>query len=242
MVDAVFRRAAQNKSDLSYSDKTILGAETQALQNCKYALCISEPDRSAVIEKFPSTRTLLFPIIRFARTPQRQNDRRSRNLLFIGSLVHTPNRMAAEWIVKELAPKLNSINPEIQLVFAGQGTKDFDQAHSNVTGLGLVADLNVLYSESFATIAPMKIAAGINGKVVESLCFQIPPIISEPVSTNLPRGLLENCEIARNTQEYAAIANRIYKDQNKYAERKYTLKEVNGASNIEILIHLLNER
>jgi glycosyltransferase involved in cell wall biosynthesis len=241
MVDAVFRREAQNKDKLSFSDKAVLEFERNALQNCRYALSISESDQDAVMENFPQTKALLFPIMRFARTIEGKNLTPPQNLLFIGSLVHTPNRIAAEWIVKELAPKLLMINPEIRLVLAGQGSEEFSRVHSNVQGLGMVSDLHSLYAESFATIAPMAVAAGVNGKVIESLCFQRPAIISEAVSVNLPQSLRGYCEVALNADEYAAIADKIFKGVKNNEKTFYTMTEVNAKSNIETLIKLLSE-
>lgn len=241
MVDAVFRRADQNKGHLSLFDRNILAFETEALQNCRCAFAISERDRDAVIKQFPSTTTLYFPIIRFPRNSSNRRVSIPRNLLFIGSLVHTPNRIAAEWIVKELAPKLFLVNPEIQLVLAGKGSEEFNRVYSNVRGLGLVADLNSLYAESFATIAPMEVAAGVNGKVVESLCFQRPAIISDAVSLNLPPGLLRYCEVAVNVDDYANIADKMYKVSAENKKRSFKMEEVNGKSNIEILEKLLCE-
>lgn len=242
MVDAVFRRATQNKNKLSLSDRTILQYESEALQNCKFALSISETDQIAVIERFPATNTLLFPIIRFARYLNKRISPPPDKLLFIGSMVHTPNKIAADWLVKELAPQLLLKNPEIRLVLAGQGTEEFNRAHSNVSGLGMVSDLNSLYADSFATVAPMAVAAGINGKVIESLCYQTPPIISEAVSANMPKSLLEYCEIAMNLEEYSNFADRLFKNPKTNKELVYALKQVNGKSNIVTLIDLLKGR
>lgn len=241
MVDAVFRRAEQSKGGLSYSDKYILNFETEALQNCRYALSISEKDCEAVLEKFPSTNTLLFPIMRFARTINEQSGANSYNLLFIGSLGHTPNRIAADWILQELAPKLQIVNPKIQLVLAGQGTDKYNRIRPNLRGLGLVADLNGLYAESFATIAPMAVAAGVNGKVIESLCYQKPAIISEAVSVNLPSTFLQNCEIAKTTDDYVTIADRIFSESKRHQSSRYNMKAVDGTSNIITLFHLLTK-
>jgi len=241
MIDAVFRRAEQNKNNLSIADKQILSSEKFALQNCKYALCISETDRSYVSEKFPSTRSIHFPIMRFVHSKSKEKKLKPKNLLFIGSLVHTPNKLAADWIVKHFAPKLLSVNPEIKIVLAGVGTDGYGRDEINVVGLGQVADLRSLYADSFASIAPMKVASGINGKVVESLCFSVPPIVSEAVSINLPSNLLSYCEVAQSVDEYAIIADRIFNNPKNYQQRHCDMKEVNGASNIKTIIELLRD-
>ena len=241
MVDAVFRRAAQNKSGLSFLDRQILGYEAEALQNCKVALSISESDCQSVNHEFPSTNTSYFPIMRFPHQVSPEKPAPSNNLLFIGSLIHTPNRVAVEWIIHKLAPKLSAINPEITILLAGLGSDVYDRSASNVRGLGQVSDLNRLYAGSFATIAPMEIAAGINGKVVESLCFRVPALISEAVAVNLPKGLLNYCEIASNADEYAVIADKIFKNADQYASKKYQMKEVNGTLNIKTISKLVKE-
>ena len=241
MVDAVFRRASQGKKQLSHADKNILFYETDALQNCRYALSISEADQAAVLKKFPSTKTMLFPIMRFPHSVSKKDDSTRTKLLFIGSMSHGPNKVAAEFIVKDLAPKLLSTNKSIQIVLAGVGTELYDRFHKNVLGIGQVSDLNGLYAECFATIAPMDVAAGVNGKVIESLCFRIPAIISEAVSMNLPSGLVDYCEIAKNTDEYVLIAENLFNESQEYNQRQFQLNEVNGTSNMKIIKKLLRE-
>ncbi len=241
MVDAVFRRASQSKNQLSHADKNILIYETQALQNCRYALSISEADRAEVLKKFPSTKTMLFPIMRFPHSVSKKVHSTRTKLLFIGSMNHDPNKVAVEFIVKDLAPKLLSANKRIQIVLAGVGTEFYGRFQKNVLGLGQVSDLNGLYAECFATIAPMNIAAGVNGKVIESLCFRIPAIISEAVSMNLPHGLIRYCEIAKNTDEYVLIAEKLFNESLEYKQYQFQLNQVNGTSNMETIKELLRE-
>lgn len=241
MVDAVFRRAEQSERDLSQADKHIIYFENSALQNCKYALCISESDQEAVAEKFPTVKTIHFPIIRFPRARAMKKVGSQVKLLFIGSLNHTPNKVAADWLVEKLAPRLRSVNSKIELVLVGLGSEAYDQYGSNVRGLGMVTNLNELYAASFATIAPMNVAAGINGKVIESLSFGLPAIISEAVSKNLPAEILGNCVIARDLDEYAFIANEMFNNSETYAKGKYQLENLNGSSNIKTISKLLRE-
>ena len=241
MVDAVFRRASQGKKQLSHADKNILFYETDALQNCRYALSISEADQAAVLKKFPSTKTMLFPIMRFPHSVSKKEDSTRTKLLFIGSMNHGPNKVAAELIVKDLAPKLLSTNKSIQIVLAGVGTELYDRFDKNVLGIGQVSDLNGLYAECFATIAPMDVAAGVNGKVIESLCFGIPAIISEAVYMNVPSGLVDYCEIAKNTDEYVLIAENLFNESQEYNQRQFQLNEVNGTSNMKVIKKLLRE-
>jgi len=242
MVDAVFRRAAQNRSELSLSDKNILTFEASAMQNCNYAFCISQRDLESVVERFPSVKAILFPIIRFSRKNSLNKVVNPRKLLFIGSLAHPPNKVAADWIVKELAPQLLLVNKDIELVLAGLGTDMYDRAEINVTGLGLVTDLKELYAETFATIAPMRVAAGINGKVIESLCFRVPAIVSEEVSLNLPNYLLDCCEVVQDIQDYVRIADFMFKHPEKYLKLPYDLKKLNGMSNLKTLNKLLRNQ
>jgi glycosyltransferase involved in cell wall biosynthesis len=242
MVDAVFRRADQNNYELSPSDKNILSYEVSAMQNCDYALCISQRDLEYVMERFPSVKAIVFPIIRFSRNISANKVVNPVKLLFIGSLAHPPNKVAADWIVKELAPQLLLVNRDIELVLAGIGTDAYDGAQINVSGLGLVADLKELYAETFATIAPMRVAAGINGKVVESLCFRVPAIVSEAVSLNLPDNLLGCCEVVRDIDEYVRTADYMFKNPEKYSKLLFDLKELNGVSNLKTLNKLLNKQ
>jgi hypothetical protein len=81
----------------------------------------------------------------------------------------------------------------------------------------------------------------VNGKVIESLCYQKPAIISEAVSVNLPPGFLQNCEIAKNTEDYVTIADRIFRESKTHQSSNYNMKAVDGTSNVITLFGLLTE-
>jgi glycosyltransferase involved in cell wall biosynthesis len=239
MVDAVFRRFEQSEKDISDSDRKALNYERNALNNCELAFCISAADQRAVTEKFPHTPTEVYPIVRFPRLSYSDTQVQREWITFIGSLGHTPNRKAAEWIIKEFAPSLYSVNPEIKIVLAGIGTDSYNGVLANVIGLGVVSNLPKLYEKSFATIAPMEIAAGINGKVIESLCFGVTPIVSSAVGENLPSELIEHCKVAKSVDEYIERTILLSKKRIEVGLDKFGLESVNGNENLKILRILL---
>jgi len=240
MVDAVFRRFEQSPRNTSNSDRNILRYEQNALNNCEEAFCISSADQIAVADKFPSTPTKIYPIIRYPKRNYSENQFPRKWVTFIGSQGHAPNRLAVDWIIKNFAPLLHSANPDIKIAIAGIGTDPYDGLAPNVLGLGAVSHLSELYNKSFAAIAPMEIAAGINGKVVESLCFGVTPLISRPVARNLPSELLAQCEVAESLDEY--IQKTIFLSKAKVSSRpeNFRLDSVNGRENFAVLKSVLD--
>jgi hypothetical protein len=99
-------------------------------------------------------------------------------LLFIGDCTWRPNREAAEWIAKHLAPALGMWNREVQVTLAGHGTEGLTAgfAGGSIKGLGYVEDLTSLYQSSFSVLAPIQTGSGVNIKVLDALRHGVPVI------------------------------------------------------------------
>jgi hypothetical protein len=132
---------------------------------------------AACSEKFPNSKFKLFPIIRNFEKSDLRNLKTRDRILFVGTLTHTPNRNALDFILKEIAPRIEELYPDLVFSIVGKGTQECKFYSSNVELLGMLENLEDIYSQSIVSLAPMSIAAGINGKVVDlglSYLYKLP--------------------------------------------------------------------
>jgi len=89
-------------------------------------------------------------------------------VVFVGSFQYPPNVRAFEYICSKLAPRLSQSEAQAQILVAGLGSEPFAKnLPDNVQVLGTVDDLDGLLYASAVGIAPMDVAGGTSGKVVD---------------------------------------------------------------------------
>jgi hypothetical protein len=237
MIDAVFRRYEQNKILMNSDDLTILEFETKAILGAKICFAISNSDIESCRLKYPISRFELFPIIRGFQSIENRSSKVLSRVFFVGSMRHTPNRLAAEFIIREIAPQIAKLNLGIVFTLVGQGTEDLARKSENVELLGLVNNLEALYQESFVSLAPMQVAAGINGKVLESIGFGLISLVSKEVSFNLSPSM-RRCTIECDlVEDYVREIVSLFLNPEYISEedRKNVEVEIDGTINAEML-------
>lgn len=93
--------------------------------------------------------------------------RRRRMLLFVGVLGYPPNAEGVRRFVREVWPRVRSAHPDWEFIVAGAGKPPVRAP--GVRFAGFVEDLDSLYEESAAVVAPVFSGAGTSLKVLEAL-------------------------------------------------------------------------
>lgn len=104
-----------------------------------------------------------------------------RDMLFIGSFNHPPNREGIQHFLTAIWPFVTRSLPDARLHLCGSGFEDSGIAAANVVLHGRVSDstLRYLYSITRVAIAPLLSGAGLKGKVVEAMTHGVPSVGSE---------------------------------------------------------------
>lgn len=89
-------------------------------------------------------------------------------VVFVGSFEYAPNVRALRYVSSNLAPRLAREDPRVLILVAGVGSEAYSSAEaSNLRILGTVDDLDGLLYASHIGIAPMDVAGGTSGKIVD---------------------------------------------------------------------------
>jgi glycosyltransferase involved in cell wall biosynthesis len=147
-------------------------------------LCVTEQDHELLARAGASNLTTVpLGIDTEALQPVRAALPR-RQVLFVGSFAHPPNRTAAALLCEQIWPAVRPSLPDWTLVLAGPGSDTFldqrPQTSAGIEATGFVDDLTELFAESRVFAAPLFEGGGIKIKILEALARGI-PVVTTPI-------------------------------------------------------------
>jgi sugar transferase (PEP-CTERM/EpsH1 system associated) len=140
------------------------------------------------------------------------NDRRSRRILFVGSMDYHANIGGVVDFAREVWPGLHSARPELVLTIVGRDPATEVRQLRSIAGIevtGTVADVRPYYREAVAAIVPLKVGGGSRLKILEAMAAGV-PVVSTTLGAeglNVQNG--ENILIANTDQELAETIIRV---------------------------------
>lgn len=101
-----------------------------------------------------------------------------KDLLFVGGFNHKPNYDGIAWFIDHILPLVKQNIPEIKLYIVGSNPPEdlIERQSENVIITGYVTDeqLENYYNSTRVVVVPLRFGAGVKGKVVEALYYQVP--------------------------------------------------------------------
>lgn len=130
-------------------------------------------------------------------------------LLFIGSFVHEPNRDAARFLVRRVAPELRTERVPFALVIAGLQAPPWlrKAGGAGVTVISDAPDLDPLYRSADIVLAPMPHGGGTKNKTLEAMAWGLPVVGTSQAFTGLPQ--LAGRAFVREALDPLAMALRV---------------------------------
>ncbi len=114
-----------------------------------------------------------------------------RNIMFVGGFNHPPNIDAVLWFAKEIFPYVLKKYPDMQWHVVGSNPplEIKELAGENILIEGFLSDdeLQKLYRSCRLAVVPLRVGAGVKGKVVEAAYYQIPLITTSIGAEGLSR-------------------------------------------------------
>ena len=127
------------------------------------------------------------------------------DVVFTGNMSYPPNVEGALYIVKEVLPILKKAKPSIQILICGKNPSSSVRrlANENVTVTGWVEDIRTAYNNSKVFFAPMALGSGLQNKLLEAMCMQLPCVTSELANKALSASPNKEILIGKSPEEYA---------------------------------------
>jgi O-antigen biosynthesis protein len=141
--------------------------------------------------------------------------RERKNVCFLGGYQHAPNVDAVKYFVREILPLVRAADPSIRFIIAGANPTQevIDLRDENIDVVGLVDNLRDLFDRARVFVCPLRIGAGVKGKILSALSYGI-PIVSTSIGVE-GSGLEKDIHalVADTAEKFAESILRLYNDE-----------------------------
>ena len=185
--------------------RTLLQYETLAAQTFDRTLFVSEAERSRFATLAPATAPRLdwvengVDLSRFSPAHEFETPFTDPgpHVVFTGTMDYWPNVDAVCWFARDTLPSLQAAHPGLRFTVVGANPASEVLALRALPGVsvtGRVADVRPYMAHAHAIVAPLRIARGIQNKVLEGMAMARPVVASpqahEGIHVDAPRDLL----------------------------------------------------
>jgi sugar transferase (PEP-CTERM/EpsH1 system associated) len=112
-----------------------------------------------------------------------ENRPSSEDCVFVGALDYYPNIDAAEWFCREVWPSISQRRPQAKFILVGRRPAAAVQRLADLPGVhlvGQVADVRPFLAKASVVVVPLRIARGLQNKVLEALAMGKAVVASPP--------------------------------------------------------------
>jgi sugar transferase (PEP-CTERM/EpsH1 system associated) len=128
------------------------------------------------------------------------------NFVFTGTMDYPPNSDAVRWFADAILPLIRARSPEAQFHIVGSSPSSEVKALAALPGVfvtGRVADVRPYLAFASAGVAPMRIARGIQNKVLESMAMARPTVVTQDALTGIAAIAGSEVLVANNEGDFA---------------------------------------
>lgn len=160
---------------------SLRAAERRAISSVDRALVCSELDRRYLAQRWGLDNVSVVP--NAVRDMPVSPIPGAERMLFLGLHSYAPNRIAAEYLLQHIWPRVRARRPAAELVIAGKGCEliaGFGARTDGVTFAGYVPDLAGLYAQTRIVLCPLLSGGGTRIKIIEA-ALQARPVVSTAI-------------------------------------------------------------
>lgn len=143
------------------------------------------------------------------------DNRQPRTMLFLGSFRHEPNRVALNWFLKHVMPRVMERTPDARLIVIGS---DPPPAHTlpdfggAVEILGFVDDVRQPLRDYAVFVCPILSGSGVRVKLLEAFASGIPAVSTQIGAEGLVRAGDPICAVANDPSQFAESIVGLFND------------------------------
>jgi sugar transferase (PEP-CTERM/EpsH1 system associated) len=131
-------------------------------------------------------------------------------VVMTGLMDYWPNIQAAEWFADEVLPLILRHAPDLHFAIVGANPPDSlrRRAGAHLTVTGRVEDVRPYLAHAAVAVAPLRIARGVQNKVLEAMAMGRPVVASEPAARALAAAPGRDLLVEEEPQRFAAAVLR----------------------------------
>ena len=181
---------------------------------------------------FPDKPVRNIPLYIYEGQPENLNKDFStrEDIMYVGGFGHPPNIDAVLWFGKEVFPKILEKYPMMKWYVIGSKVPAEIQALASdniiITGFLPDEELDKLYRKCRMSVVPLRVGAGVKGKVVEAAYYQIPLVTTSIGGEGLDTAV-GNMVLEDDADQMASVICDLYEDYTR-------LKDMSDAGKVFI--------
>jgi sugar transferase (PEP-CTERM/EpsH1 system associated) len=183
--------------------------EAAAARRSRAVLVVNERERAALLALAPDAPVHVVPngiaLEEFAPPGGPAVEPR---VVFCGVMSYAPNEEAALWLADEVWPLVRAQVPAARLSLVGSSPPSAMQrlpsADPSIEVTGTVADVKPYLWRAAVAAAPLRLARGVQNKVLEAVAAGLPCVVTPAVHEGLPAEVLPATRLAATPAAFAA--------------------------------------
>lgn len=226
-VDLHWLREARRAGAAEGADGLTIGPRAKVLRELELALIratdatlvVSAEEQTQVEADVPGAVVRVVPNVNEVRHDIPPAGER-RGVMFIGGFEHTPNTDATIRLVRRVMPRVWSALGDVPVtIVGGSAPAEVRELASPLVDIaGWVPDVDPVFDQARAMVAPLTYGAGLKGKVTQSLAAGL-PVVTTPVGAEGLTGVdHEPLLIGSDDRELADLVIRVLSDDDLWAE------------------------
>jgi len=212
--------------------------EDRVLRHFRNTFLVSDTDRDYLTDRNPGFGDKLIVAqngVELNDLPRIEASMTSPVVGFVGSMGYLPNIDACRYFIDEVLPRLRARIPGLVFRIVGRGPAsvlDSLAKHAGVEVTGEVASVSQAMEGCYAAVAPIRIAAGLQNKVLEYMAMGIAtvvtPICAGPIGARPGEQLLVAdgeqafCEALADLWQNAALRTRLGDAGRDFVTREFS--------------------
>ena len=174
-------------------------------------------------------------------------DTQTRVIVFTGAMDYRPNIDAVSWFADEVYPEVRSKWPDVSFAIVGANpTKTVRslEAREGIIVTGTVADVRPFVEHAVASVAPLRIARGVQNKVLEGMAMGRTVIASTQAAEGLDVVAGRDVIVADNREDFVAAIDLVLRGKCELGvnARNRVLQSYSWPQNIARIRALLEPR
>jgi sugar transferase (PEP-CTERM/EpsH1 system associated) len=126
-------------------------------------------------------------------------------LVFTGAMDYYANVDGVVWFAKEIFPSIQKKIPKVQFYIVGSKPAKEVLSLSDIKGVsvtGYVPDTREYYRQAMVAVVPLRIARGIQNKILEPMAMGIPVVATSEAITGTQATMADGVRIANSAEEF----------------------------------------
>jgi sugar transferase (PEP-CTERM/EpsH1 system associated) len=194
--------------------RLLLEFERRVARSFDASLVVSEVERDLFVQCIPDVRPTVVPNGVDVDCFQSRGDaaREPGTVVFTGIMDYAPNVDAVTWFAREAWPAVRRQVPHAKLLVVGnrpcQEIRALDGEHG-ITVTGWVPATPPYFDRSVVAIAPLRLARGIQNKVLEAMSMALPVVVTSKAAQGIRGAGSDTLVVADDAPAIAAAVIRL---------------------------------